>query len=234
MKSVTKTAGAAAIALAFCYLFGFAMLTTVMNPGDTTDWTEIQKLAFVLERSALFHLWHIVIYVLFGIALVTLASLLHRLLETPESALMAVATPFAFIWAGLVIASGMLASVGLSAVSEIYPRSAGEAVQLWLAIGTVQNGLGGGVEIVGGVWILLLSASALRSRRLLPVALNWIGVAVGIAGIATIVPALSRLGAVFGLVQIVWFSGIGAVLLRAAPHGSRQASPADSADDGLP
>ncbi|MEM8547042.1 MAG: hypothetical protein AAGF46_02645 [Pseudomonadota bacterium] len=44
--------------------------------------------------------------------------------------------------------------------------------------------------------------------------LNGLGLVVGIAGVATIVPALTALGAVFGLTQIVWFIGVGVVPLR--------------------
>ena len=42
-----------------------------------------------------------------------------------------------------------------------------------------------------------------------PFGLIWVGLVV------TIVPALSEMGAIFGLLQIVWFVGIGVVLLRA-------------------
>ena len=127
---------------------------------------------------------------------------------------MAVATPFGLIWSGLVIASGMVANVGLSAISETYSRSAEEAANAWAIIGTVQDGIGGGVELVGGIWVLLVSVSSMISGEILPKWLNWVGFIVGAAGIATIVPTLSELGAVFGLTQIIWFVGIGVVLLR--------------------
>lgn len=214
MKTGARAAGLAALVQAGCYLFGFALLTTAMNPGDVEGWSPRQEIDFILARQGLFHLWSIVIYVVFGVALVVLTSVLHRLLSRPDSLLMSIATPFGFIWAGLVIASGMVASVGISAVATASARSAEEAAQLWAAIGAVQNGLGGGVELVGGLWVLLLSVSALRSRRVFSGALNWLGVVVGVAGIATIVPGLSVLGAVFGLVQIVWFVGVGVALLR--------------------
>lgn len=53
-----------------------------------------------------------------------------------------------------------------------------------------------------------------RSGLILPMWLNVIGLIVGAAGILTLVPALSALGAVFGLTQIVWFIGLGVVLLQ--------------------
>ena len=86
----------------------------------------------------------------------------------------------------------------------------------WVAISAVQDGLGGGVEIVGGLWVLLISVSALRSN-VFPKALNCIGIVVGIAGLLTIIPPLGDLGAVFGLGQILWFVWIGIHMLRRAP-----------------
>lgn len=215
MNSAAKSGGIASLIQALCYICGFAMLATAMNPGDAEGWTQIQKLEFILEREALFQLWNIIIYVVFGIALVVLAVVLHRLLEGPSSLLMAIATPFGLIWAGLVIASGMVASVGLSEMAELFARNPAEATSSWFIIGTVQDGLGGGVEIIGGLWVLLVSVSSLRSRVLLPTPVNLVGLVVGIAGIVTIVPALSSLGTVFGLAQIIWFIAVGVVLLRA-------------------
>ena len=75
--------------------------------------------------------------------------------------------------------------------------------------------IGGGVEVVGGLWVLGISAAALRSRAVLPNSINLLGLVVGVCGAVTIVPVLSEMGAVFGLLQIVWFVGVGIVLLRA-------------------
>ena len=200
---------------ALCYLVGFAMLATVMNPGDTEGWSSAEKLSFILERSALFQAWNLLIYVVFGVALVVLTSMLHRLLARPERGLWSVATPFGFIWAGLVIASGMVANIGVMTVQSLHESSVVEAVQLWSTIGVIQDGLGGGVEVVGGVWVLLVSAASLRERGPLPAPLNWLGVVVGLTGILTVVPALKAFGVLFGLTQIGWFLWLAVVLWRA-------------------
>jgi hypothetical protein len=41
-----------------------------------------------------------------------------------------------------------------------------------------------------------------------------LGVAVGTAGILTVAPPLTEVGAVFGLGQILWFAWIGVLMLR--------------------
>lgn len=217
MVKQTKAGGIAALIQAACYVFGFAMIATVLNPDGASDWSREQKLSFVLEHQDLYQFWNVVIYVVFGVALVVLTTALHRLMRGGASFSMAVATPFGLIWAGLVIASGMVANVGLEVVSDLYVESAAEAARSWATIGAVQDGLGGGVELVGGLWVLLLSQAALRDGTIIPRPVSFLGLVVGLSGIVTIVPALSAFGAVFGLTQILWFVAIGVVLLRLKP-----------------
>jgi hypothetical protein len=46
-------------------------------------------------------------------------------------------------------------------------------------------------------------------------ALNYFGVIVGMAGILSAIPALGEIGGgIFGLTQIVWFVGLGILLLQ--------------------
>lgn len=214
MFNLQKAGGIAALFEAMTYVIGFTVMATLLNPGDRDGWSPAQTLSFVLERQAVLQLTTILIYVVFGIALVLLAVALHERLNTGSHDLMKVATPFGLIWAGLVISSGMVGSVGLEVVAALHSQDAAQAASVWSAIGAVQDGLGGGVEIVGGVWVLLISVASLRSR-VLPRALSYLGFMVGVAGILTVVPSLGELGAVFGLGQILWFAWLGIVMLRA-------------------
>ncbi len=213
MIDLNRAGGAAAFVQAVSYIVGFVVLATVLNPAGAESWSAAQKLGFVLDRKLGFQIWMIFIYVVFGIALVILAVALHHRLRGRSSGLMEIATPFGLIWAGLVIASGMVASVGLDSAAVLHVSDVEQAASLWVAIGAVQRGLGGGVEIVGGAWLLLLSVAALRSSALTR-PLNHLGIVVALAGLLTIVPPLGVLGAVFGIGQILWFIGIGFVLLR--------------------
>jgi hypothetical protein len=80
-------------------------------------------------------------------------------------------------------------------------------------------GLYGAPEVVGGIWILLVTWAALLAGRH-PRALNYFGVVVGVAGVLTVVPALEVLGIGFRLGEIVWFVWVGIVMFR----GSRSAA----------
>ena len=64
--------------------------------------------------------------------------------------------------------------------------------------------------------------AALRTAAL-PKALDWLGVAIGAAGVLSVVPVLQDLKYGFGLLQIAWFVWLGIAMLRAP---ARAASPA--------
>lgn len=166
-----------------------------------------------MDNQAIIYIGNLFIYVIFGAFLVVLALALHERLKAGSPALVQTATAFGLIWAGLAIASGMIFNVGIETVVDLYGKDPAQAASVWSAIGPVQEGLGGGNEIVGGLWVLLISGAALRTGGL-PKALNYLGVAIAVAGTLTVVPALDVLTDVFGLSQIVWFAWLGIVMLR--------------------
>jgi hypothetical protein len=117
----------------------------------------------------------------------------------------------------------MVFNAGMAAVVGLHGTSPAQAVAAWQAIEPVAEGLGGsGGELLGGLWVLLVSVAALRTAAL-PRALNWLGVAIGAAGILSVVPVLQDLKYGFGLLQIAWFVWLGVAMLRTP---ARAASPA--------
>jgi hypothetical protein len=212
MRNLQWAGGIAAGVEALAYIVGFGVMATLLNPGDTQAWTAADKLAFVLERRTLFELWTVLIYVVASGALLVLAVALHERLKDRSPA-MQIATPVGVIWAGLVIASGMISIRGLQAAVTLQAKDPTLAVSTWVAVNVVQDALGGGIEIVGGVWSLMISAVAWRAGAL-PKALNVLGAIVGVAGILTVFSSLKDLVMVFGLGQIPWFIGLGVVMLR--------------------
>jgi hypothetical protein len=69
------------------------------------------------------------------------------------------------------------------------------------------------IEVVGGIWVLLVTLGALLTGRL-PRALNYLGVVTGVAGVLAVVPALEVLGIGFRLGEMVWFGWLGIFVLR--------------------
>ena len=210
--------GAAALFEALAYIIGFAFMFTVLQPALQDAATPAHKLAAILAMAGWYQAWNIIIYVLFGGFLVLLVVALHERLGQGAPALMKVASAFGIIWSGLVIATGMIANVGLSAVGQMHGADPQGATLAWQTLNAVQEGLGGGVELVGGLWVLLVSVAAQRTGAL-PTWLNYLGMAIGVTGILTVSPPLGELGAVFGLGQIAWFAWLGIVMLRSRPVG---------------
>jgi hypothetical protein len=113
----------------------------------------------------------------------------------------------------------MVFNIGMETVLDLFGKEPAQAESVWLAVNSVHLGLGGGNEIVGGLWVLLLSWAALRAGGL-PRALNYLGVLCGVAGILTLVPALEMIGLIFGLGVLVWFVWVGIVMLRGSPSAA--------------
>ena len=224
MNDFQKLGGVAALIMAATWVVGFAVLLGVLTPAGYYDEgvDAVEKVAILADNQALASIGYLVPFEVWGIFQVVLALALYERLKAGSPALAQTATAIGLIWAGLVIASGLVANVGLAAVVDRYGDDPAQAGSAWLAIETVALGLGGGNEIAGGVWVLLIGWAALRGRAL-PRALNYLGVVAGGAGILTVVPILEVLGAVevlglvFGLGLIVWFVWLGIVLLRRSP-----------------
>ena len=217
INDLQKLGGISALIEAAIYVTGFALFLTVLDPSGYEG--HVQRVAFLADNQVASYIANLLIYVVFGVVLVVLVLALHARLKNSSPAIMQTATAFGLIWAGLVIASGMIANIGNSTVVGLFSENQDQAVSLWLAIITVQEALGGGNEIVGGLWVLLLSWAALRAGKL-PKVLNYLGVLVGLAGILTVVPAFDVLMDVFGLGQIVWFAWLGIVMLRENPSAT--------------
>ena len=217
ISDLQKLGGISALIAAALYITGFALFLTVLDPSGYDG--HVQRVAFLADNQVASYIANLLIYVMFGVVLVVLVLALHARLKSGSPAIMQTATAFGLIWAGLVIASGMIANIGNSTVVGLFSENQDQAVSLWLAIITVQEALGGGNEIVGGLWALLLSWAALRASNL-PKVLNYLGVLVGLAGILTVVPAFDVLMDVFGLGQIVWFAWLGIVMLRENPSAT--------------
>lgn len=190
MRTLQKAGGIAALVESGTFIFGFALLTTVLGPLSLGDLDGVETVRFLAAHDTLYYVWNLVIYVLFGVMLVVLSLSLQERLGEPSRALTPVATAFGLIWAGLVVASGMVANVGAATVIEIAAHDPAEAATVWAAVDAVRDGLGGGNEIVGGIWVLLVSLVGLQGGRL-PRALNYVGLLSGVAGIVTVVPALT-------------------------------------------
>lgn len=213
MKTLHKFGGFSALYMAAAYLIGIVLFLIVLDYPGITD--PAQKLALLAEKQLVIFSTNLIMYVSFGVFLIILSLALYDRLKSVAPAIMQVATAIGIIWAGSLIASGMVANAGIAPVLRLYASDPAQAALVWQEIETVASGLGNGNgEILGGLLTLLVSLAALRTGEL-PRFLNIIGLVVGAIGIASIIPVLTTsLTGVFGLSQIIWLVWLGLVLLR--------------------
>lgn len=212
MKTLQKTAGLAALYEAAAYLIGIVFYIFVVDYSGST--TPDEQVLNLINHQLGLYIITLLVYVFFGVCLVVLVLALYDRLKTDSPAMMQAATVFGFIWACVVIASGMIFNIGAGVVIGLYNSDPVLAATAWVAIDAVFEGIGGGTEILGGIWVLLISWSALTSGKLHKF-LNYLGILIAAAGILSIIPAFGEAcAAIFGLGQIIWFIWLGFILYR--------------------
>jgi hypothetical protein len=209
MKNLQKLGGMAALYAGIAYIVGMlGFLFIVGWPDDP-----VQQVAVLVNNQVTQHILYVIVYQVWAVFLVVLTLALYDRLKADAPIMMQIATAIGIIWATLVIASGMIFNIGMDNVVSLYGTDPAQATTVWLAIESVSNAIGGGNEMLGGLWMLLISWAALQARGL-PKALNYLGVGIGAAGILSALPGLGNVGLIFGLGQIMWFVWLGIIMLH--------------------
>ncbi|MBL8298100.1 MAG: hypothetical protein JNN30_07070 [Rhodanobacteraceae bacterium] len=210
MNRLQKMGGASALIEAALYVALFVFFGAYWQyPAEASV---AEKLAYLAANKVPLYAANLFGYVLFGVALAVLVLAVHERLKLSSLRLSRLSSVFGLLWAGLVITAGMIANTGLLAVVKIAIKEPDRAFATFTTVNVIVEGIGGGNEVVGGLWVLLLSIAARGGGLSRP--LSYFGMFVGSAGIATVIPGeLTR--EIFGMSQIVWFVWLGTVLLRA-------------------
>jgi hypothetical protein len=212
MTPMHKLGSLGGMIAASTFVVGLAMFATMFT--DFTSATDAHDaVSFLVDNQLALYVWNIIITIVFGLAIVPFAIAIRDRLGS--TSLSRVASVFGLIWSGVIIATGMITNIGYGTVAGLASSEPETARTVWITLDAVQNGLGGGNEVIGGVWVMLVSIAALATG-MFPRWLNRLGVAMGVAGLLTVIPPLEDVGAIFGLGLIVWFAGI-ATQLRRAP-----------------
>ena len=207
-----KAGGLAALYLAAAYLLAMPFFLLLVDYHSAVD--PVARVTSLVTNHGAMAVMYLLTYVVFGIVLAALTLALYERLKSAAPALMQIATAVALIWAALLVASGLVFNAGMGAVVTLYPTDPNQAVSMWQAIEPVSNGLScADGEILGGLWVLLVSIAGLRAGGFSR-AFGWFGVVVGAIGLASVIPALTDLAILFGLAQIGWFVWLGFGMLR--------------------
>ena len=220
MQSIQKLGGIGALIAAGTFVVGLAMFVTVfMDFVNATDPSAAAE--FIADNQLALHLWNNAIHIVFGVVLVPLVLAIGDRLHTARSPMASVASVFGLIWSGVIIATGMILNITYITVSDLQATDPEMASSVWASLDAVTNGLGGGNEVLGGIWVLGISVVALR-ERLFARWINHLGVVMGVSALVTIVPALEDVGAIFGLGLIVWFIAVGSTLVKDSGRSAEQ------------
>ncbi len=212
MKNLQKIGGAAALYMAAAYLVNIVLFIFVLDYPSIVN--PAQKMALLIDKQMIMYVTNLTAYVIFGVVLVVLLLALYERLNGSSSAMIKTAAVIGFIWAGSLIASGMIVNTGMAPTVALYATDPAQASINWQLLETVADGLGGARgEVLGGLMTLLISWAAMRSKNLNR-GINSLGLLIGVVGIISLIPALSSLASVFGMLQIVWFVWLGIILLR--------------------
>jgi hypothetical protein len=209
--NLRRAGGWSAWVLAAAYLVGIALNFTLLDASAIAD--PVGKVAFLAERQSAFHAFMLLVYIAFAVALVFFALALEEQTRAAGN-LSRAGTAFALIWAGLLLAAGNVYISGMNAVVAALGADAAQAGTVWAAVDAVHVGLSGTSELPGALWTLLISAAMLRARAF-PRGLAYLGLAVGAAGLLTLIPALFMPAVMaYALGHCAWWVGLGVALLR--------------------
>ncbi|WP_299003774.1 DUF4386 family protein [uncultured Shewanella sp.] len=233
--SIQRWGALAALTEAVIYLFGFIWFFAVLDPSggeettcsvapcidDVTTSLSQSNIAFMINHQDSYFLGYLVCGILFSFVLIILVQALYRRFKHVAPELMSFATTVGYLWAAIVLASSLIFLTSLEAIVQDYSVNAEQAMTIYQSVSIVIDALGGGIELVGALWVLLVSYVGLKYRIFYAWVHFW-GIVVGISGVLTLFSGLSFLStlflfemmtAIFGLGQIVWFIALGCGML---------------------
>lgn len=208
-KKLNQLGAISLFTMPLCYLgmfLIFGVLLSIPQSGSVID-----KIEYLASHKAIIGTGYTLGYLIFGGLLSVAVQAIHYRLKASQSILLNSASLFGVIWVVLMMCSGMLALVGMNTMINLFSQGNPQAETLFYIYTTVVNGLGGGIELVGGAWVLGLSVYGIKTEQL-GKGLNYFGCLVGILGVGTLFQSVPGIKEAFGLCQIIWFIGMGRTL----------------------
>ena len=221
--TIQKWGGIAAITEACTYIFAFILFFVVLDASGYD--TPARYLEFIIENRDTFFVGYLVSGLLFSFALIILVQSIYQRFKQASPEVIKFTAIVGYLWVSLVLASSLIFLTSLAAVVKYHALDPEQALIIHRTISIIVDALGGGIEIVGAVWVLAISYVGLKSK-IFSAWLHYWGALVGIAGVLTLFSGLSFLSknpffevttALFGLGQILWFLALGVAFLRETP-----------------
>jgi hypothetical protein len=206
-----KIGGVASIYGGLSYIFAIIFYLVILKFHTLTNLND--KIMLFIEKRELIYILTLLSYTVFGFAMIILSLILNKKLKGVSKLSADFMTIIGIIWATVIIISAMIYNIGIDTVIKIYATNPDKAVLIWQSVETVYNGIGGGTEILGGLWMLIICFTAMKGN-IFPKFLNILGIICGVAGVLSDLPMLRDLVEIFALTQIVWFIFLGVLLIK--------------------
>jgi len=210
MGNLRTFGGYAGIYMGAAYAVAIVIFLVVLDYPNMVD--PADKVGLLARSGGMIWASNLLLYVAFSPVLVVFTLAVFDLVQDAV-ALSRLGRAMGLIWAGLLIASGLIANAAIGPITALLATDEAAAIALWSATDAVANGLGGGAgEVAGGLMTALFSLAGARSGAF-PRVLAWLGFVVGALGLISALPGLGDIGALFGLAQIPWFIWVGIMLI---------------------
>lgn len=198
----------AALICASSFILGLSLILVVVPDFNSGPDARLETLT---KFTGFMQFWYFLVYVVFGASLLVLSVALLEPDGREHKPLEQMTTLASYLWACYIFASGFIAIFSIEFLfSQDYEFSAG-ITELWRDIYAVQMGLGEGAEWVGAIWVLMMNACLQKEGRF-GNSIVYFGYVICGFGLLTLVPSLKEVGAVFGLLQVVWFLWVARLL----------------------
>ncbi|MBT3888133.1 MAG: hypothetical protein HOF66_02485, partial [Nitrosomonadaceae bacterium] len=162
MKNLQKLAGFSAISEGLIYIVAFVYFGAFWS--YPVDGSPTEKMTYLADNQLLFSIIYFLMYVVFGVLLAVLVIGLHERLKHTNNPVVTLGSLFGVIWVGLVITSGMISNIGLDYAIGLMDANPEKALDIWIIVSVITESIGGGNELVGGLWVLLISVVAIQER----------------------------------------------------------------------
>lgn len=209
-----KLGGLSGIYFAIAYIIMIIFFVIIVDYPNITEQSD--KIEMFINNKAGMSATYLFGYVIFGLLLAVFSLAVYDRLKTSYPNAAKLSAIYGIMWGCLLVGSGMLYIKGIASAIDMYVKDPAQAITVWTSIEATALGLSFSEgEILGGIWTLLISITALKAKAFHKV-ICYVGIIAGAAGILSIIPAVNVIGgiAIFGITQIVWYVFMGISLLK--------------------
>ncbi|MBU3002651.1 hypothetical protein [Paraglaciecola arctica] len=210
MRTRQRRGALSAFICATSFILGLSLILIIAPDFNNGPDERLQTLT---KFSGLMQLWYFFVYVIFGAFLLVLSIALLEPNKREHTPLEQVTTLASYLWACYIFTSGFIAIFSIEFLFAKRFEFTGDVTTLWRDIYAVQMGLGEGIEWVGAIWVILVNTCLYIENRFAP-KIVYFGYLISVFGLMTLVENWQQVGAIFGLLQIVWFVWVGLLLLK--------------------